>query len=68
MAGKTFPTQKQSVYVEKMETGAKRDTDEQELNVSRKTKILNNQIKDSVRKDSLQNLIYDLKAREERFE
>ena len=68
VAGRNFPTQMKSVYVEKMESGAKRDADLQESTKIKQTKILNNNIKDKIRKDSLQNLIYELKAREERFE
>ena len=44
-----------------MESGAKRDTDEQELNLQNQTKVISNQIKESIRKDNLQSLIYDLK-------
>ena len=47
--------------MEKMESGAKRDTDEQELNLQNQTKVISNQIKESIRKDNLQSLIYDLK-------
>ena len=44
-----------------MESGAKRDTDEQELNIQKQTKIISNQIKENIKKDNLQSLIYDLK-------
>ena len=44
-----------------MESGAKRDTDEQELNLQNQTKVISNQIKESIKKDNLQSLIYDLK-------
>ena len=57
-----------SVYIEKMEESAKKDTDDYEITKAKQTKIMNNQMKEKVRKDSLQNLIYELKAREERFE
>lgn len=44
-----------------MESGAKRDTDEQELSNQKQTKMISNQIKENIKKDNLQSLIYDLK-------
>ena len=49
-----------SVYIEKMEESAKKDTDDYEITKAKQTKIMNNQMKEKVRKDSLQNLIYEL--------
>ena len=66
--GRTFPTTKVSVYTEMLERGAKREQDHIETNKINQTRIIQNHIKQKVQKDTLQNLIYELKAREERFE
>ena len=63
IGGGSFPSTRASTYKDTAETGVRRDLESQEMQKMKQTKVANNTVKEKVKKDNLQNLLYEQTAR-----
>ena len=64
LGGMSFPTHNISTTAEKMKAAAERDPNEHVAQSKLKTtKLINNQLKEKIRKDNISNLLYELRHR-----